>query len=336
MRRTWLTLVLFIAATALPGVRAADETDPYDQSQVPLEADSTDPNQLKIVLIAGNPSHGPGDHEYFAGLVLLGHILRQTPNVFPVYVKGGWPKNEKILEGARSIVVFSDGRGGHPFVQEKGRRLDVLQQCIDKGTGIVCLHYAVDYDPKDGDRVQKWLGGYYDARVSINPFWNADYKEFPDHPICRGVKPFKQNDEWYYNMNFLPDAKGLTRILQAVPPDNTRGTADAKKYPGRIETTAWAYERPDGGRSFGFTGGHSNRFWSNENYRRVVVNAILWTAKVEIPPEGAKCDLDPKDLTNNLDFKGLDVGTQLKLREEVKTLRTRVTELEKENATLKK
>ncbi|MCY3020367.1 MAG: ThuA domain-containing protein [Planctomycetota bacterium] len=338
MRQAWLTVLALALAAASVSVRAEEEVDPYDQSKIPIEVDATDPNAIKIVMIAGPISHGPGDHEHMAGYVLLSHMLTQTnPKVFPVFVKDGWPKNERIFEGAKVIACYSDGRGGHPLVQENGRRLDVLQKYIDQGVGFVCLHYAVDYNPKpnEGERVQKWLGGYYDVRISINPFWVADYKELPDHPICRGVKPFKQNDEWYYNMNFLPDAKGLTRILQAVPPDGTRGTADAKKYPGRAETTAWAYERPDGGRSFGFTGGHSHKFWANDDYRRLVTNAFLWAAKVEIPPAGAKVDLDPKDLKSNLDFKGMDVGSQVKMRNEVKALRARAAELEKENAELK-
>jgi len=296
----YVAAVLALLAVGL-GVRAGEEVDPYDQSKVPLEVEPTDPNAIKIVLVAGRQSHGAGDHEYFAGLAVLAQMLKQTPNVFPVMVRDGWPKNEKIFDGAKSIVVFSDGRGGHPLA--KPGRQDVLQKCMDKGCGFVCLHYAVDYDTKDGDRVQKWLGGYYDGRISVNPFWVADFKELPDHPVCRGVKPFKQNDEWYYNMNFVPDGKGLTHILKAVPPDNTRGTADAKKYPGRAETTAWAYERPDGGRAFGFTGGHSHKFWANDDFRHLVVNAILWSAKVEIPPQGAKAALDPKDLKCNLDDK---------------------------------
>jgi len=329
MRYAIVAVVLMLAAAGR--VRAEDEVDPCDQSKIPIEVDSTDPTAAKIVMVAGRPSHGPGDHEHMAGYVLLSHMLsQQSAKSFTVFVKDGWPKNEKIFDGAKAIVFFSDGRGGHPLAQDGGKRLDVIQKYIDQGVGFVCLHYAVDYNPKEGERVQKWLGGYYDTRISINPFWVADYKELPDHPICRGVKPFKQNDEWYYNMNFIPDGKGLTRILQAVPPDGTRGTADAKKYPGRAETTAWAYERPDGGRSFGFTGGHSHKFWANDDFRRLVTNAIMWAAKLEVPADGAKCVLDPKDLASNMDFKGMDPGAQLRMREEVKKLRARVAELEAE------
>ena len=118
------------------------------------------------------------------------------------------------------------------------------------------------------------------------------------------MRPFKIRDEWYYNIRFQPETKKLTPILQATPPDNTRGTADAKKYPGRLETVAWAFERPDGGRSFGFTGGHTHKNWADENFRRLVTNAILWSAKLDVRPEGAKVDFDLKELNWHMDQKG--------------------------------
>ncbi len=98
--------------------------------------------------------------------------------------------------------------------------------------------------------------------------------------------------------------KGVTPILKATPPDQTRGTEAAKKHPGREEIVAWAFQRANEGRSFGFTGAHFHRNWGDENFRRLVVNAILWTAKVDVPKDGAKVDLDPADLKKNLDRKG--------------------------------
>ena len=67
----------------------------------------------------------------------------------------------------------------------------------------------------------------------------------------------------------------------------------------------WAIERPDGGRGFGFTGGHFHKNWGNENFRKVVLNAILWTAKVEVPAEGAQTpSVTADELKENLDEKG--------------------------------
>ena len=41
-----------------------------------------------------------------------------------------------------------------------------------------------------------------------------------------------------------------------------------------------------GGRGFGFTGGHFHRNWQDDNLRKIVLNAIAWTAKVEVPTDG--------------------------------------------------
>jgi type 1 glutamine amidotransferase len=282
--------------------------DPFDQSKVPLEVEPpADFKGKKIVLVAGKQSHGPGDHEFFAGTAIMMNLLKQTEGVWPVMVRDGWPKNEQVFDNAATILFYMDGRGGHPVVQKD--RLALLQKYMDKGTGWVNLHYAVDYEPRHGSTVVKWMGGFYDPRTSTNPHWDANIRSLPKHPITRGVKPFTIRDEWYYNMHWIDDvldvkeAKGVTPILQALPPDNSRGTADAKKYLGRIETMAWAYERTDGGRAFGFTGGHMHRNWGNEDFRRTVINAILWTAKVEVPETGAKVDFDPLDLNRNLDNK---------------------------------
>ena len=52
------------------------------------------------------------------------------------------------------------------------------------------------------------------------------------------------------------------------------------------EVVAWCRVRPDGGRGFGFTGGHVHWNWANDNFRKVVLNGIAWVAKIEIPPGG--------------------------------------------------
>ena len=97
--------------------------------------------------------------------------------------------------------------------------------------------------------------------------------------------------------------EGVTPILKATPPDNERGTAAAQEHTGREEILAWAFDRANGGRSFGFTGGHFHRNWGDENFRRLVVNAILWTAKLRVPEEGHKVEMSREDLEHNLDRK---------------------------------
>ncbi len=58
-----------------------------------------------------------------------------------------------------------------------------------------------------------------------------------------------------------------------------------KKIP---QTMAWAFTRPEGGRGFGFTGGHYHRNWMNDDFRKLVLNAILWAGKIKVPTGGVQ------------------------------------------------
>jgi type 1 glutamine amidotransferase len=299
-----LLLVLCVAVLAGVGLLpAADKIDPYDQSGVPLEKQPpADAKVTKIVLVAGRQSHGPGDHEFFAGCAILMNMLKQTPGVFPVMARDGWPKNSKTFENAKSVVFYMDGGGGHPILH-KGHK-EAVQKLIDDKVGFVNLHYAVEYPKSQSKHVLDWLGGYYETGFSTNPHWDADFKELPDHPITRGVKPFKIRDEWYFNIRFKPESKNVTPILRATPPDRVRGTPAARENKGREEIVAWAFDRADGGRSFGFTGGHTHKNWANDNFRRLVVNAILWSAGALVPKDGAAVKMDSEEINRNLDRKG--------------------------------
>ena len=157
---------------------------------------------------------------------------------------------------------------------------------------------------------------------SCNPIWEPTFAVLPDHPITQGVKPFQISDEWYFNMRFIADIPGnvpaeaegikFFPILLAVPSDDVRdGPYVYPKGPyehikassGRAEATMWAIERHDGGRGFGFTGGHFHKNWGDDNQRKTVLNAILWTAKAEVPTEGVTSKVTPEELAANLDPK---------------------------------
>ncbi len=75
-------------------------------------------------------------------------------------------------------------------------------------------------------------------------------------------------------------------MLTAARPTKRR-TPASKAHAGQPEVVAWAIERPDSGRGFGFTGGHKHTNWGNDNFRRLVLNALLWTAKADVPAGGA-------------------------------------------------
>jgi hypothetical protein len=55
---------------------------------------------------------------------------------------------------------------------------------------------------------------------------------------------------------------------------------------GKPEIVAWALQREDGGRGFGFTGGDRHWNFANPDFQKLLLNAIIWTAKIEVPPNG--------------------------------------------------
>lgn len=269
--------------------------------------------ETKIVLIAGSPSHGPGEHEHHAGCQLLAKKLNEQPGVHAEVYRNGWPTNDNAFDGAAAVFVYSDGGNGHPAIRPE--RLKKLSELMAKGVGLGTCHYGVEVPKGDpGDAWLKWTGGYFETFWSVNPHWDAEFTSFPNHPITRGVKPFKALDEWYYHMRFPEGMQGVTPILSAHPPKSTLDRPDgphsgnphvrAAIAKGEIQHVMWCTERPDGGRGFGFTGAHFHRNWANDDFRKLLLNALLWIAKVDVPAQGAPSTVSEDELKQNLDPKG--------------------------------
>ena len=86
-----------------------------------LLAGSTNGADKRIVLIAGGPSHGKGEHEFRAGCLLLKKCLDQVPGVISAVYTNGWPAkmvngkrvdDNSALEGADAIFIYCDGETG--------------------------------------------------------------------------------------------------------------------------------------------------------------------------------------------------------------------------------
>ncbi len=267
----------------------------------------------KIVFLAGPPSHGPGDHEHRAGCLLLKSCLDRVPGITSEVYSNGWPRDpEAAFAGAVTLVVYSDGESGHPFLRND--RLKTVAALMKKGVGLVCIHYAVEPTKETGEKeFLDWIGGCFETDWSVNPTWRPEFKPLPTHAITRGVNSFDVTDEWYFHMRFRDGRKGVFPILSAVPPATTMNRADGPHegnpavreavQRGEPQILAWGCEQPDGGRGFGFTGGHFHHNWGNDDFRKLVLNAILWTAKVEVPASGVESKITEDDLRRNLDRK---------------------------------
>lgn len=271
-----------------------------EQQQVPLEQAPADAKAAKIVLIAGVPSNKAGQHEYFAGCALLMDWLKKVPGVAPVMVAEGWPKNEAVLDGARCVLLYMDGGDKLSFLDAS--RWARMQAIAKSDTGLVILHQGIDCPADRAADFKAWFGAAFQGDIGCRGHWDVDFTSIPAHPINNGIKPFPLlKDGWLYNLHFAE--KGVTPLLQCAMPDSSRKNDDAKAHLGRAETVAWSYERAEGGRSFGFTGCDLHANWADANQRRLLLNAILWTAKLDVPAGGVSSDITPEQLARNWDRK---------------------------------
>ena len=268
----------------------------------------------KVVFLAGGRSHGPGEHEFRAGCMLLAKALNESGLDIQAEVHNGWPSDEKVLDGTKALIIYADG------TSVVGKGWAKVDQMAKSGTGIMFMHYAVHPDKEQGEKYYRpWIGGAFETDFSVNPHWVADLEVLPNHPVSRGVGSLVEAyDEFYYNMRFMADRAKVADLVTAVP-DRER----MKQYInlwnqhgvdglGKKQTLMWGIERPDGGRGVGFTGGHYHRNWSVDGFRTIVLNAITWTAGVEVPATGVKSKpLSEDELNANLDAKGKTVRLKL-------------------------
>ena len=269
-------------------------------------------DRKKVVFIGGVKSHGYGSHEHTAGIKLLMDALhRNFPTIHSVAYFDGHPQDPTALDNADAVVLYSNGGLRHPWLGAI-RQIDGLAA---RRAGIGAIHFAVEVpEGEPGSKFLDWIGGYFERWWSVNPHWTLEQAKLAeDHPITNGVDPFEINDEWYFHIRFRPGMHGVTPILQAVPPAKSMnrpdGPASGNPYARAAvkrrepQTLMWASERPNGGRGFGFTGGHVHWNWAHPDYRKLVLNAIAWIAGATVPDGGI--DSGPysmEDMLENQDY----------------------------------
>jgi type 1 glutamine amidotransferase len=238
----------------------------------------------RVLLLAQKPdSHPFGTHEYLPAAALFARLLQPVEGVQTVVVQADspWAEGPELLDGADGVVLFLTE--GAKWVGDDPRRLEAFQRLAKRGGGLVCLHWGMGC--RDAEYVEDFVhlfggchGGpdrkYQIVTVTAEPVDEA-------HPVLRGIEPFRVREEFYYRLK-RPKSE-VTPLIQ-VPID------------GETHTVGWAWQRPDGGRSFGFSGGHYHENWALPEYRRLVAQGVLWTLDLPIPEDGFNVDLPQKAL----------------------------------------
>lgn len=240
--------------------------------------------QTKIVLVAGQVKEVDkvGHHDYLGGCRLMKALLKQTPGVEAVLVEKEWPADESVFDGAAAVVFYTDGGGKQAYLATP-EHVALVQKMADSKTGLVNIHQAVEFTPEFAKQSADWTGGVYNA-LSSRGHWDSVHDKFPEHPITRGVTPWKINDGWLNHFKFPAGMKGITPLVWSGK--EALGSPDG----GDKDIVCWTFDRASGGRSFNFSGLDAHHAWELDGMRKLVINGILWSAGIEIPAGGAKCD----------------------------------------------
>ncbi len=236
--------------------------------------------KTKILFIGKNTDHPYGAHMYMYTNGVLAKCVELAPGVETV-VSNGWPEDAAALAGVKCIVIYTDPAA--EFFLDGPNRGE-FEALMKKGVGLVTLHWASSIKKENFERLgAAWMGytgATWISNVGLSSGASPLVRLVPEHPVCKGWKEFEINDEYYLS----PVIKGATPLLQV----HEKGGADV--------VVGWVFERPDGGRSFGTTLGHSYTYFQNELFRRMIVNGILWSARVEIPADGAPVNVSKEAL----------------------------------------
>ncbi len=248
---------------------------------LPLMVSAAEPAKTRIVLIPTKLDHPPASHMYEFECRLLAKCLNQTPDVEAVVSPDfDWPKDSALLKDVKSIVYYSRPAGD--ILLDPARR-DEVRTLMKSGVGLACIHWATAAEKDRGEEWLQTLGGWFNfAHSGLAVEKQRLVQAAPDHPVCRGWKEYDLRDEFYLNLKFHENAQPILKVTVG----------------GKEQIVAWGLERADasGGRSFGATLGHFHDNFAIEDFRRMLVNGILWTAHVEVPKEGAPVEATEEDL----------------------------------------
>ncbi len=281
-------LLAVVAMFAACLVRASLADDPANKAR---------PQRLLLIGQGPDGSHKPTTHEYFAGVNLVGRLLRGQPKLELVAVSadGDWRDGPQLLERADAAVLFVSE--GAKWLSADAARLAAFRELAKRGGGLGVLHWGT------GTKTAEPIAPFVQLFGACHGGPDRKFKDFDqvlpqwtntEHPILRGLKPFAApvKEEFYFALKqasktggvTLADSESAISPLLRIPAEDVSGTV------------AWCWERPDQGRSFGFTGLHFHNNWKHESYRRFIAQATLWTLKRDIPAAGLDVSVTDQDL----------------------------------------
>jgi type 1 glutamine amidotransferase len=159
---------------------------------------------------------------------------------------------------------------GSPQANELQDR--AIEKFVEDGGGVVALHHSSAGGSKEWIRL---IGGRFAGHIAGTHKLNVVITD-KDHPVTKGVGPFTIEDEEYKHSFADVERKVLAKFRERPEKSDQKANMDI----------LWTREVGKG--KVVYTGlGHGKEAFSNPEWQKLVVQAVLWTAgkprEVKIP-----------------------------------------------------
>ncbi|OJJ21604.1 hypothetical protein BKI52_13905 [marine bacterium AO1-C] len=252
-------------------------------------------------------------------LVTKGHAFQEIPFFSMIDDLGTWddevtinwkhvkhPKALAAFEPARTddydVVVFYDMPGvvftnnpAQPFqhAEPPAEFKKNFMDLVDKGKGMVFIHHAIGGWPTWKEYTEL-IGGKFQfmpGEVGGKNYPGSGYRFYEpqtisvldtSHPIVEGLgTAFKMRDEVYLYPVLEDDVVPLLRSdFNFVSENFANGGLGFKEHPKGSDLIAWV--RASGKSPIAYLQpGHGPQIYSDNNYKRLIVNAIKWANSEE-------------------------------------------------------
>lgn len=229
---------------------------------------------LRIFIRAGEKTHRPGAHEHELFLTDWKKMLTERGAKVDGALK--FPTDEQIKK--TDVIVFYAQNAGTMNKKER----ELLDRFRKRGGGLVFIHDAVCGN--DAHWFKGCTGGAWEHNHSkfAMGFFDIDFTK-NEHPITKGAKNFRMDDELYYKLHFAPKVNILARTNHKSAPKSPQ---------------LWTLEE---GKSRTFTSipGHWYPSFSIPQFRAILLRGIAWSGHREVDlltsPEEVTALKNPKD-----------------------------------------
>lgn len=135
-----------------------------------------------------------------------------------------------------------------------------FREYVEAGGGFISLHAGNTFSWKRDREYCEFIGNSFVTHPLRCPVTIVPTRE---HPIMAGVKEFTERDEHYELTNFAEDIEVI---------------AESRSQTGGVQAAAYVRHMGEG-RLCVLTPGHTLAMWQNEDFLRMLSNAIDWCAK---------------------------------------------------------